>query len=86
VGGVGVALTGVAAEVVAALSLAGVGVGVGVGVKAGSGTPRANVVAAVGLVAAEPMARLAAKVAAITNKKNASEAIRIGCSLEPRGS
>jgi hypothetical protein len=76
--GVGVTGTGVATDVVAGVSLAGVGVGVGVGVKAGR-CPAGPGVAVVGAVAADPIARLATTVAAITNV-NARDAKRIDCS------
>jgi hypothetical protein len=79
--GVGVAGFGVAAELVTALS--GVGVGVGVGVKAGKGTAGPGV--SVEMVAADPKARLAIRVAAITNEKNAKDAIRIGSPFEDDG-
>jgi hypothetical protein len=81
VGGVGVAGTGVAAEVVAGVSLAGVGVGVGVGMKAVRGGGP-GVAAAVELVAADPIARLAARVATMMKEKNASDAMRTVCTSE----
>jgi len=83
--GVGVAGFGVAAELVTGVSFVGVGDGVGVGVNTGSGRAGSGEAAAVELVAADPMTRLATRVAAITNEKNASDAIRIGCSFEAGG-
>jgi hypothetical protein len=79
--GVGVGGTGVALLSVTALTVAGVGVGVGVGV----GTAAPGVAAAAELVAADPMARLTIRVAAIINEKNARGAVRIGSPFEDDG-